>query len=350
MTRRVDGKDLQRFATEAFTSAGMPAEDAATEAEVLVWANLRGVDSHGISRIDAYVSALEKGSMNARPEIRILAERASAIFIEGDHAMGPVVTNFAVAQVAEKARATGVGWALIRNTTHQGAMGYYVERLALMGLAGICIVTNPPNMAPPGAKAAGTHNSPIGFGVPGGEHGPLIFDMATSVAAFGKLTVAMDKGESIPDTWALDEHGEPTTDPAAGRILQPAGGYKGYGLALMFECFTGLMAGNPLLSPHLLKDKEGKAKRGAQNSVVAAIDVSMFDDLDEFRQEVDDLVRAEKSLPTRPGVDEVLVPGELEKRTLADRSAKGIPMPPGTWDRLLNVAEKFSLELPREVD
>jgi ureidoglycolate dehydrogenase (NAD+) len=348
-TKRVDAKDLERFTAQVFENAGMPAADAAIEAEVLVWANLRGVDSHGVTRLEAYLNAVKSGSMNVRPEIRVLADRAGALFIEGDHAFGPVVTMFALERVAEKARACGVGWALIRNTTHQGAMGYYVEKLAEQGLAGIAIVCNPPNMAPPGAKGAGTHNSPIAFGVPSAERGAVVFDMATSVAAGGKLMVAADKGVPLGPDWALDEDGEPTTDPAKAKFLRPAGGYKGYGLAFMFECFTSLMANNPLVAPAILPDKDTPATQGAQNSVIAAVDVSMFGGLEEMKQEVDDLVRAEKSLPTVAGVDEIMVPGDPERNTSADRTADGVPMPPGTWSKVEMAAEKFGLELPRVV-
>ena len=348
--RRVRAEDLEGFTAQVFEGLGMPPADAATEAEVLIWANLRGVDSHGVTRLESYQDAIDAGSMNVRPEIRVLSERAGAIFIEGDNAMGPVVTSFAVDRVAEKARAAGVGWGLIRNTTHQGAMGYYVEKLALQGLAGIAVVCNPPNMAPPGAKAAGTHNSPIAFAVPSKERGALIFDMATSIVAFGRVMVAADQGVPLGDDWALDADGQPTTDPALAKFLRPAGGYKGYGLALMFECFTSLMAGNALLAPHILPDRsDDKAKRGAQNSFIAAVDVSMFSDVDEMRAEVDELIRAEKSLPTLDGVDEIMVPGDPQQRTLEDRSANGIPLPPGTWDKIVAAAQRLDLELPTEV-
>jgi LDH2 family malate/lactate/ureidoglycolate dehydrogenase len=349
--RRVRADDLERFTRQVFEGLGMPPADAAVEAEVLLWANLRGVDSHGVTRLEAYSRAIDSGAMNVRPEIRVMSERAGAIFIEGDHAMGPVVTCFAVDRVAEKARAAGVGWALIRNTTHQGAMGYYVEKLALQGLAGIAVVCNPPNMAPPGAKAAGTHNSPIAFAVPSKERGAVIFDMATSVVAFGRVMVAKDQGAPLGDDWALDADGQPTTDPALARLLRPAGGYKGYGLAFMFECFTSLMAGNALLAPHILADRaQDKARAGAQNSFIAAVDVSMFSDVDTMKHEVDELVRAEKSLPTQDGVDEVLVPGDPQQRTLEERSANGIPIPPGTWDKIVAAAQRLELELPVAVE
>ena len=157
----------------------------------------------------------------------------------------------ALDKALDKAREAGIGWGLIRNTTHQGAMGYYVEMAAKQNMAGIALVCNPPNMAPTGARSAGVHNSPLAIGVPAQERPPILFDMATSVAAHGKIGVAIDKGVSIPDDWAIDAEGNPTTDPKKARVLLPAGGYKGYGLALMFECLSSVMMGNPLLGPCL---------------------------------------------------------------------------------------------------
>jgi len=176
---RVDWKSLQEFTKAVFVEIGMPPEGAAIEAEVLVWANLRGIDSHGVLRIPSYLASVEAGGMNPTPDIRIEKETPATLLIEGDHAFGPVVTTFAMERVMQKARAVGIGWALIRNTTHQGAMGYYSLMAARAGMAGIAIVCNPPNMAPYGAKRAGVHNSPITIAVPGKRRRPLVLDMAT---------------------------------------------------------------------------------------------------------------------------------------------------------------------------
>jgi len=193
-------------------AAGVPSEDAALEAEVLVWANLRGVDSHGVLRIPWYVEMLGKGEMNARPNIRVERETAATLLIDGDRALGPVVTTLAMRRAIDKARTAGVGWAVIRNTTHQGAMAYYALMAANAGMAGIAIVCSPPNMAPFGARVAAVHNSPISIAVPAGRHRSLCVDMATSVAAGGKLSLARDKGIPLPPGWALDDAGQPTTD------------------------------------------------------------------------------------------------------------------------------------------
>ncbi|MBC7254779.1 MAG: Ldh family oxidoreductase, partial [Chloroflexi bacterium] len=222
--RRVRAEELEAFATAVFERVGLSPQDAATEAHVLVWANLRGVDSHGVLRIPQYVASVERGGMNPRAEIRIERETPAVLLIEADHAFGPVVTTFAMRRVIAKAAQMGIGWAVIRNTTHQGAMGYYASMAAEEGMAGLALVCNPPNMAPTGAKVAGVHNSPIAIAVPAKRYGALVLDMATSVAAFGKIQLAIDKGVPIPPGWALDKDGNPTTDPQQARILLPAGG------------------------------------------------------------------------------------------------------------------------------
>lgn len=339
---RITKETLEAFTKSVFEHAGMPASDAAIEAEVLVWANLRGVDSHGVLRIPVYVENAKSGKMNPTPDIQIKNETAATVLIEADRAFGPVVTTQAVRMVIDKAKVAGIGWALIRDLTHQGAMAYYSSMAAKEGLVGIAIVCSPPNMAPFGARARGVHNSPISIAVPANKHSVLVLDMATSVAAFGKVSVAIDKRIPLPEGWALDDEGNPTTDPNVAKILVPAGGPKGSGLAMMFECLTGLMANNPLLTPVM----NGATWEPKQNSVVAAIDVSTFIDLEIYRNHVDDLIDSIKALPPAEGHSEVVVPGEPESRTLADRTANGIPLPPGTVENLKEVAADMGLSFP----
>jgi LDH2 family malate/lactate/ureidoglycolate dehydrogenase len=333
--------DLMR---RIWTAAGLPPEAAAIEAEVLVWANLRGVDSHGVQRVTEYLAAVEGGRMNPTPTIRVVKESPALALIDADLAFGPVVTVQAMDLAIEKAKTVGIGWVELRNNTHQGALGYYVEKAAREGLVGLAVVCSPANMAPTGSREKGVHNSPLAIGVPGGAHGPLVLDMATSVAAGGKLSVAKDKGVSIPESWALDENGDPTTDPHKAVILRPAGDYKGYGMALMFECLTSVMVGNPLLATKI-QSLPGVA-RGLQNSFVAAIDVSFFGELDTYKANIDKTIAGLKELRRQDGVDEILVPGEPERKVLADRSVNGIPLPPGTAKKLRDAALKFGINLP----
>ena len=345
---RVDWKELQEFMAKVFEGLGMPAADAALEAEVLVWANLRGTDSHGVQRIAEYSRQVDNGNMNTRPEIRVEKETPAVLLIDGDWAFGPVVTVFAVEKVVVRAREMGIGWALIRNTTHQGAMGYYTELMARENMAGIAVVCNPPNMAPTGARVPGVHNSPISIAVPGKERRPINLDMATSVAAGGKLQVAIDKGASIPQEWALDKEGKPTTDPKQCGALRPTGDYKGYGLALMFECLSSLMVGNPILTSILLN--ENPVRSGTQNSFIAAIDIGFFTEIEAYRENVDKVVGALKDLPRAEEADEIFVPGEKEDRMHEERVVEGIPLPAGTVEKLKIAAERFGLALPAGIE
>lgn len=338
----VKAEALQAFTQEVFTRVGLPPQDAAIEAEVLVWANLRGVDSHGVLRIPWYLAMVDKGIMNPRPNIEIISERPALLYMDADRAFGPVATVQAMRLVIEKAKVNGIGWGLIRNVTHQGAMAYYALMAVEVGMAGLAIVCSPPNMAPFGAKAAGVHNSPIAIAVPAQKHPPLVLDMATSVAAGGKISLAQDKGIPLPLGWALDNNGAPTTDASQAKILLPAGGPKGSGLAMMFQCLTSLMANNPLIVPALT----GQLTEHNQNSVVAAIDISFFIEMPTFKKHVDEMIDQIKALPKTEGVAEIMVPGEPEYRTLAERAKQGIPLPPGTLQKLRDASKRFGIPLP----
>ena len=353
---RVPEKTLREFTQQVFSRCGLPEADAATEADCLLWANLRGVDSHGVLRIPGYVERAKDGSMNVKPNIVVLKETPAVMFVDADSAFGPVVTVWAMRRVIEKAKQIGIGWCLIKNTTHQGALGYYALMAAREGMAGIAFVCSPPNMAPYGARTAGVHNSPIAISVPAKRHRPLILDMATSVAAGGKLSLAIDKGVPIPLGWALDVDGKPTTDPKNAPVLLPFGSYKGSGLAMMFECLSGVMAGNALQEP-ALHGRLARGGRGApgtagarmaqvQNGVVAAIDISLFSDVEKYKETIDSYIEGIKALPTAEGSSEVLAPGEPEDRVYDDRSKNGIPLPLGTLQNLKQVAERLELEFP----
>ena len=359
---RVAWEPLKEFTAEVFTRMGMPPQDAETEASVLSWANRRGVDSHGVGLIPWYLENIDRGIMNPKPNIQVLKETPATIFVEADRAFGPVVTVFTVKRAMEKAKQVGVCWAAISNTTHQGAMGYYTLMAAEQGMAGITWVCNPPNMAPFGARAAGIHNSPIAITVPAKRHRPLMLDMATSMVAAGKINVALDKGIPIPQGWAIDKDGNPATDPKKAAVLLPFGGAKGSGLSMMFECLSSVMMGNPMLGPTLhgrepgppLKEKKvkvigerpGHIVRHIQNSVFIAVDISQFTDLEQYKEDIDEMIDGIKALPKAGGFDEIFVPGEPECRTYEERSKNGIPLPERTVNNLRAVAERLDIKLP----
>ena len=343
---RIAASALELFARNVFERAGLAPEDARTVADALVWANLRGVDSHGVRRIPSYLDYIKSGHMKVRADIRVLRETPAIVAIDADRAVGPVITVKVMHDVIAKAKQVGIGWGLVRNLTHQGALGYYAELAADMGMVGIVNVCGTPVMAPHGAKAAGVHNSPLAIGVPAGNRRPLLLDMAHSVAAGGRIQHAQDSGAAIPAGWALDRNGNPTQDPAAAAILLPLGGPKGSGLAMVFECLSSVMAGNPLLSLAIPRMLAGESRYHAQNGIVAAIDIGAFTDAALFRAHVDELIAAVKSLPRAHADADILVPGERGYRTQDERSVNGIPLPAGTIGKLQEVAERMSIPFP----
>jgi ureidoglycolate dehydrogenase (NAD+) len=246
-----------------------------------------------------------------------------------------------VSEAERKARDAGIGLALVRATTHTAALGYYTLEIAKAGMAGIALSGSWPNVVYHGSRASGVSTSPISIAVPGGE--PVVLDMATSIVSMGKLNQAKKAGKPIPEGWALDAQGRPTTDPQAAQTPLPMGGAKGSGLSFMVECLASLIAGNALLAESLEGTAAGARHR--QNGFVIAIDLARFGDPASFRSEVDRLVKDLKSLPLADDADEILMPGERGARTLAARRRDGIPLPPAVQDELFALAERLGVAM-----
>jgi LDH2 family malate/lactate/ureidoglycolate dehydrogenase len=337
----VPADGLHRFARDVFVRAGMPERDAAIVADVLVWADLRGVDTHGVSRIPMYLRLIDDGDLNLTPSIKVRTETSAAILVDADRAAGPIAMTTAMNAALRKARDAGVGLGLVRATTHTAALGYYTLTAAQEGMAALALAASTPFMAYHGTRAAGVSTNPISIAVPGGRRGPIVLDMATGVVARGKLVQARKTGQPIPAGWALDRDGNPTTDPQAALIPLPLGGPKGSGLSLMIELITSLVVSNPIIAEALEETPDGRRHR--QNGLVLAIDVRRFGDPDAFRSEVDRVIAALKALPRAPGVLEILMPGERGGRALAARTRDGIPLPRPIADELRGVAARFGL-------
>ena len=336
---------INAFIVEIFEKMGMDSESAEVEARSLLWSNIRGIDSHGVQRIEMLSHLLKNGGMNAQYKFKVLSERPATILIDADRAPGACSATYAMKIAVEKAKTCGIGWALVTNTVTPFAIGQYVQIAMENNMAGISATFSSPLVAPYGAKTVGVHNGPISIGVPSKKRKPPLLDMATSTVAFGKIDVAVDKRIEIPADWALDKDGNPTTDPRKASILLPFGLYKGSGLAFMMECLTGIMSGAPLVAPWLASDQEGK-RRHTQNSIMAAIDIAAFTDPDVFAEQVDDLIAAIKSLPRADGFDEIYVPGEIEENITIERMRDGIPLPPGTVDKLRDAAKDYGVAIP----
>ena len=334
--------DLARFIVAAFAAKGMTADAAATVADALVWANLRGGDSHGVVRLPRYIELIATGDMDpvARPAFAL--DSPARFVLDGGRCAGPVAMMQATVAATERAKAHGLCVGLVRHTTHTGAIGRYAHWAAEHGCVAVVAVGGVPLMAYHGARVRSLSTSPLAIGVPSGRE-PIVLDMATSVAALGRLVQARAGTEPIPDSWALAEDGTPTTDPKRATIPLPLGGPKGSGLSLMFECLTGLLSGAAVLAPALGPERRS---RHTQNALILALDVAGFRAPAEFNADADELVDIIKRLPVRDGFGEILLPGERGRRIAAVRRKAGIPIPSGTWEALARLAKALTIDLP----
>ena len=338
----VGHEGLARFIRDALKAAGASAADAAAVADGLIWANLRGVDGHGVSRLPSYLAMIKRGDVDLKAQPRLVRETAAAFEIDGGSGFGPVAMMQALAVALERRQKAGSCFGLVRNTTHTGAVGRYVQWLAERGCIGIIMVAGPAFVAFHGARVPSLGTSPIAIAVPT-SRGPIVLDMATSTISNGKILQARATGSALPPGTALTGAGAPTTDPQQAEILLPLGGPKGSGLALMFELVTSVLAAAPILTPTLGTQK---SRRLRQNCAILAIDVEAFRPLAGFVEDADALAAILKALPRQSGFDEILLPGERAAHTEAERRQSGIPVPRALWTELNALAAAHGIALP----
>jgi ureidoglycolate dehydrogenase (NAD+) len=340
--KAVGHDELGRFIREILIKHGASESDAEIVAQGLVWANLRGSDGHGVSRLPRYVKLLERGEIDAKAQPRLVHDRAATFIIEGGHGFGPVAVMQAAARAVERAKQTGVCFALIRHTTHTGAIGRYAQWIAERGCAAVLMGAGPTLMAYHGARVASMATSPIAIAVPSGNS-PIALDMATSTISNGKILQARATGGALPPGTVLTAAGEPTTDAKEAEILLPLGGPKGSGLAFMFEMLASVLAAAPIQAPALGPQKR---TRHTGNTAMLAIDIETFRPLIDFKTDADALAAVVKALPRQTGFDEILLPGERGNRTETVRRKSGIPIPAKLWNELESVAKETGVKMP----
>lgn len=327
-TYTIQGEELRLFCAALFMSEGVPEDEARITADVLVEANLTGMDSHGVSRVAAYMERLRQGGNRRAAKVDVLADFPAGATWDANGSMGQVVAYRAMRAAMDKARNVGVGFVAVRHNNHTGANAYYARMAAEGGLIGLIAGNGPPMVAPWGSASPFFSTNPLSFGVPAGEERPVVIDMATSVSARGKIILAAKNGTEIPLGWAVDEEGNDTRDPAAALkgVLLPFGGHKGYAVAVMVEVLSGLLSGagyGPTMNEHYNRH-DVPVNSG---NLFAAVDVSRFVPLEEFKREADGMIRTIRSGKVRPGFGEILLPGEIEARIRENRMIRGIPLP-----------------------
>jgi LDH2 family malate/lactate/ureidoglycolate dehydrogenase len=314
------------FARRLLAAHGVPERDAATVARCLVSADLRGVDTHGLTRLPGYLDRVRRGLINPRPELAPKRVTPAAATLDGQNGFGFVVGTRAMAEAIAIARELGIGIVSVRRSTHFGMAASYVLQALDAGLISFVFSNASPAMPPWGARSAMLGTNPFAAGAPAGKHAPFLLDMSPAVAARGKIRKAERRGETIPLGYALDGAGRPTTDPAAalGGVVLPIGGYKGSGLAMLMDIFGGVISG-----ANFGGDVGDQYKTYDRAQDVGHFFLAMRPDLfvaaDDYRQRMDTLIDRVHAAPLAEGVDEVLVPGEPELRHEAERRRTGIP-------------------------
>jgi LDH2 family malate/lactate/ureidoglycolate dehydrogenase len=320
----------EEFIANVLQANKVPGADAKVIAQLMVKSDLVGADGHGIFRLPAYVKRIRAGGFNLNPNIHVEREKGATALINGDNAFGHLVMNRAVDLAIEKVKQHSVCWVGSHFGNHSGAASVYVRRLAEQGYIGIYMaVGNANHMAPWGGIDLLLSTNPIAIAVPAGDHPTVLLDIATTVAAYGKVKVAAQKGESIPDTWMIDRQGQPITDPqksSEGSLL-PIGGYKGYGLAVMIGLLAGTL-NNAAVGKDTIDFNAHHDLITNTGQTIIAVDPSAFGNREEFVQRVITLVNDLKASSTLPGVNQIRVPGDGAAKSMAQRLKQGIPIAP----------------------
>lgn len=340
----ISADDLSGFAAATLRSQGVPDRDARVVADCLVFANLSGVDTHGVVRLAHYVQRLQNGSIKSHPEITVSRRAPAVASVDGGDGLGHVVSHRACREAIEIAGDQGAAFVAVSHSSHMGMLGFYMNMVAEAGMAGMIMTTTDAFLVPFGGAKPFFGTNPLCLGVPGPDI-PVVLDMATTSIPYGKVALAKVEGREIPDSWGLDAQGNPTTDPSALIGLHPIAGPKGSGIAMMIDVFCSLFLGLPF-GPHIVKmygDIETPRNLG---HVFAVWDLSRFGPVEEFRSRVGTMIDELHAMPPAGGFDSVLFPGELEGIRRRERRQRGIPIEPGLAEELTELGNRLGVRFP----
>lgn len=346
MTVNIDHKDLWRFVSELFNAAGVSAEDADMVADVLIKAELRGIKSHGVSRIPIYIKRIEMGLVDPAADIKIVHETPVSAVVDGGYGLGQVTATKSMRLAIRKAKETGVGIVSMNKSHHYGIAAFYSQMAADNDMIGFSCANTTALMAAPGGASKAIGNSPFSFAFPADKQLPVIFDAACSAVAQGKIIVANINGQKIPDNWALDAEGNPTTDPAEALkgFLLPMAGPKGYGIAVVMEILAGVLSGSDtgIHLGSIYNDLEHPQDCG---NFFMAIDLNAFGDVDEFKKRMDEYITDMKNGKKAKDTKEIFMPGEIELRKEIEALEGSLEIEDDTFKPLVDLAEKYNVEL-----
>jgi len=306
---------------------------------------VQGSEGHGVFRLPQYIRRIKAGAVNVRPNIRIEREAAGMALVNGDNGMGHLVMKFAAAKAIEKARTAGVAWVGAKGSNHAGPASLYSNMPLAHNMIGLYMAVGSANHLPPwGGIDMLLSTNPLAVSIPAGEEPPIVLDMATTVAAYGKVKTKAQRGEMMPEGWMIDRAGKPLTDPKRANegFLLPIGGYKGYGLALIIGLLSGTLNGAAMGKDVIDFNADDKSVTNTGHAIVA-INIDAFMPLAEFRKQVDVLVRDLRASKRMPGVDRIRLPGEGSQAARIDNEINGVIVPPSLRAALDRLAAELKI-------
>lgn len=334
---------LFTFCKNLLQGAGVPAEDAAVVAEVLIDTSLEGIDTHGISRLPIYLTRIQNGRINAKPNIKVDRAAPAMANVDGDNGLGQLVGVRSMQAAIDLAEETGVGAVATRHSNHFGASSYYCKMASSGGMVGMAFTNTPSGIPPWGGKQAYFGTNPVAFAFPGKEQ-PVVVDMSSSTVARGNIILAAKEGRPIPEGWAIDSEGRPTTDAGAaleGAVL-PMAGPKGYAMALAVEILSGILSGSAY-GPRVGWIYDEKTEPADIGHFFIAVDIGKLMPLTVFVNRMDHMVQEIKASPKAEGVEEIFIPGERRTNKAKKRLQEGIPVSDPLLVELNKLAQEFGV-------
>jgi len=338
-------RQLERYMTTTLQAVGLPDADAQTVARLMAEADLQGSDGHGVIRLPQYCKRILAGGVNTRPNIRVEQERAATALMHGDNGMGHLVMKRAAELAISKARQSGMAWVGSHFSNHAGPASLYARMALEHDMIGLYFAVGNANHLPPwGGLSMLLSTNPIAAAIPAGEEAPIVLDMATTVAAYGKVKAKAQRGEMMPEGWMMDRLGQPLLDPKRSEegFLLPIGGYKGYGLALVVGLLAGTLNG-AAMGKDVIDFNQDVHSVTDTGQAIAIIDPAAFGEVSHFKQQVDVLIRDIRNSERIPGVDRIWLPGEQSQTRRATYLREGIPLPGALMQALDRLSEQLKV-------
>jgi len=342
MSQRYSPQTVEGFCQSLLVATGVPEDEAKIVSSILVDTSLDGVDTHGISRLPIYLSRLMNRRINPIPMIRRKINGAVAN-VDGDNGLGQIVAYRSMKLAIDLAKEFGIGFVTVRNSNHFGAASTYCKMATKHQMIGQCYTNSPSGIPPWGGKSRYFGTNPISFGFPNGEE-PVVVDMSSSKVARGNIILAAKEGRSIPEGWAIDKEGKPTTDAKAalqGAVL-PVGGAKGYALALAVEIMSGIISGSAF-GTHVGRIYDDALDPANVGHSFFAMDISRLMPVVEYTQRISDMIEEIKDIPKGEKVEEIRIPGDRRRSIAEERNKNGIPINDGLLQELCELAVKWGL-------